>query len=63
MDPAVLAVLKKACGSVRIPAGGDKVHKDECAYSFDGPVSFRLWMWSPTILGEDRLTPFIFSPL
>ena len=31
-------LLQKDLGSVRTPRGGDRVHKDECIYSFDTPV-------------------------
>ena len=31
--------LQKYLDSVRVPKGGDKVYKDECAYSFETPVS------------------------
>lgn len=32
-------LLQKDLGSVRTPRGGDRVHKDECIYSFDTPES------------------------
>ena len=31
--------LKKR--TVKAPIGGEKVYKDECAFSFDNPVSLR----------------------
>lgn len=31
--------LYENLNKIKIPLGGDKVFKDECAYSFDTPVS------------------------
>lgn len=40
---AVMAELSEALLSVlpviRVPKAGDRVHKEECAFSFDTPVS------------------------
>lgn len=35
LSEALLSVLP----SIRVPKVGDRVHKDECAFSFDTPVS------------------------
>lgn len=35
LSEALLSVLP----SIRVPKAGDRVHKDECAFSFDTPVS------------------------
>lgn len=37
LSEALLSVLP----SIRVPKAGDRVHKDECAFSFDTPVSAR----------------------
>ena len=37
MEEAI-AELTKRLPKIRSPAGGEKVYKDECAYSFDNPV-------------------------
>lgn len=34
-EEALLSVLP----TIRVPKAGDRVHKDECAFSFDTPVS------------------------
>lgn len=34
-EEALLSVLP----TIRVPKAGDRVHKDECAFSFDSPVS------------------------
>lgn len=31
--------LRKRLPQIRTPLGGEKVYKDECAFSFDNPVS------------------------
>ena len=36
----VKQILGPYLRSIRVPAAGDKVFKDECAFSFDNPVSF-----------------------
>lgn len=45
---ALLSVLP----SIRVPKAGDRVHKDECAFSFDTPVSSRV---KKTGSGEDSV--------
>lgn len=35
LSEALLSVLP----AIRVPKAGDRVHKDECAFSFDTPVS------------------------
>ncbi|CAG0915767.1 unnamed protein product [Notodromas monacha] len=52
MDPQVAKILEDACSRVRVPAGGDKIHKDECVYSFDTPESpTGLYLCLRTFLG------------
>ena len=34
-----MADLGSLADGVRVPAGGEKVYKDQCVYSFDTPVS------------------------
>jgi len=35
-DQGSMDYLKSS--SIRVPQGGDKVHKDECVYCFNSPV-------------------------
>lgn len=34
-----MSVFSKYFGKIRTPQAGEKVYKDECAFSFDNPVS------------------------
>ena len=34
-----MSVFSQYFGKIRTPQAGDKVYKDECAFSFDNPVS------------------------
>ena len=34
-----MSVFSQYFGKIRSPQAGEKVYKDECAYSFDNPVS------------------------
>lgn len=34
-----MSVFSPYFGRIRAPQAGEKVYKDECAYSFDNPVS------------------------
>ena len=34
-----MSVFQQHFSRIRVPQGGDKVYKDECAFSFDNPVS------------------------
>ena len=40
-DLSINEILKPYLSIVRIPKAGDKVFKDECAFSFDTPVNIR----------------------
>jgi ubiquitin carboxyl-terminal hydrolase 5/13 len=39
MDAAVAAAVRSALPTLRVPGGQDRVHKSECAFSFDTPES------------------------
>ena len=39
MEEALLSRVRVAMRSVRVAGHHDKVHKEECAYSFDSPES------------------------
>ena len=41
--------LQGLLDKIRVPLGGEKVYKDECAFSFDNPVSLS---WYRSILGK-----------
>ena len=34
-----MSVFSQYFGKIRTPQAGEKVYKDECAFSFDNPVS------------------------
>lgn len=38
-DSNIIEALKPHLSSIRTPVAGDKVFKDQCAFSFDSPVS------------------------
>ena len=39
VDEAILARVRAAMRSAKVAGHHDKVHKDECVYSFDSPES------------------------
>jgi uncharacterized UBP type Zn finger protein len=39
VEESTLALVRQHMRGVRVPSHGDKVHKEECMYSFDTPES------------------------
>lgn len=56
-------VLMSVLSTVRVPRPGDRVHKDECAFSFASPVSaLLLLLFLYTVYGlSDLSAPFLSS--
>lgn len=45
MDSISVAKLALENYDAQVPRDGDRVHKEECLYSFDSPVSIRVHYW------------------